>query len=64
MTINNERIFIVGGTGNIGIALVHELLDKNAAVTLFTRNPAKINAFFSRILLSVLFKVTLKASQY
>ncbi|KAG1170444.1 hypothetical protein G6F70_007659 [Rhizopus microsporus] len=48
MSVNNERIFIVGGTGNIGTALVRELLAKNAAVTLFTRSPDKVNALFSR----------------
>ncbi|CEG83819.1 hypothetical protein RMATCC62417_17689 [Rhizopus microsporus] len=47
MTMNNERIFIVGGTGTVGAALVRELLAKNVPVTLFARSSDKVNALFS-----------------
>lgn len=42
----SERIFIVGGTGNIGTSVVRELLTKNVSVTLFARNTDKVNALF------------------
>lgn len=45
MTIT-DRIFILGGTGNVGTKLVHDLLEKNAAITLYARTPSKVEALF------------------
>jgi uncharacterized protein YbjT (DUF2867 family) len=42
-----ERVFIIGGTGNIGIKCVNDLLAKNIPVTLYARNPEKASAMFS-----------------
>ncbi|KAI7899298.1 uncharacterized protein BX663DRAFT_522122 [Cokeromyces recurvatus] len=42
-----ERVFIVGGTGNIGRKVVNDLLDNNVAVTLYARNPVKVQDLFS-----------------
>jgi uncharacterized protein YbjT (DUF2867 family) len=44
---NNERVFIVGGTGNIGSRTVRNLIAKNIPVTLYARSPEKVNALFS-----------------
>ncbi|KAG1056963.1 hypothetical protein G6F43_001184 [Rhizopus delemar] len=44
---NKERIFIVGGTGNIGSRAVRNLIAKDIPVTLYARNPEKVNALFS-----------------
>lgn len=44
MTI--ERIFVIGGTGNIGKALVQELISKKVALTLFSRNLEKVAKLF------------------
>lgn len=44
MTI--ERIFIIGGTGNIGKAVIQELISKKVAFTLFARNPEKVAKLF------------------
>lgn len=45
--MTTERIFIIGGTGNIGTSLVNELLSKeNTQLTLYARNPAKVQSLF------------------
>ncbi|KAI8368504.1 hypothetical protein BD560DRAFT_398897 [Blakeslea trispora] len=44
---SSERIFIIGGTGNIGTKAVTDLLDNNIRVTLFARNPAKVKSLFT-----------------
>ncbi|KAG1373555.1 hypothetical protein G6F61_010083 [Rhizopus arrhizus] len=44
---NNERVFIVGGTGNIGSRTVRNLIAKNIPVTLYARSPEKVNTLFS-----------------
>ncbi|KAG0979594.1 hypothetical protein G6F29_008462 [Rhizopus arrhizus] len=44
---NNERVFIVGGTGNVGSRVVRNLIAKNIPVTLYARSPEKVNALFS-----------------
>ncbi|KAG1049189.1 hypothetical protein G6F43_008471 [Rhizopus delemar] len=44
---NSERVFIVGGTGNIGSRAVRNLIAKNIPVTLYARSPEKVNALFS-----------------
>lgn len=41
-----ERVFFIGGTGNIGIKTVENLLAKNVNVTLYARNPAKVDSLF------------------
>jgi uncharacterized protein YbjT (DUF2867 family) len=46
MIDTTERIFIIGGTGNIGIKTVNDLLAKNAPITLYSRNPVKVNTLF------------------
>ncbi|KAI8374919.1 hypothetical protein EDC96DRAFT_497291 [Choanephora cucurbitarum] len=43
----NDRIFIIGGTGNVGSKTVKELLANNVRVTLFVRNPDKVKLLFS-----------------
>ncbi|KAI8048592.1 uncharacterized protein B0P05DRAFT_480984 [Gilbertella persicaria] len=42
-----ERVFIVGGTGNIGEKTVHDLLANNVPVTLYARNPEKVKSTFT-----------------
>lgn len=42
MTI--ERVFIVGGTGNIGKRVVQDLIDNQIPVTLYTRTPSKVQS--------------------
>ncbi|KAI8138417.1 hypothetical protein BJV82DRAFT_523557 [Fennellomyces sp. T-0311] len=44
--ITTERIYIIGGTGNVGTVVVKELLKKNIPVTLFARSPAKVQTLF------------------
>ncbi|CAO3656413.1 unnamed protein product [Mucor hiemalis] len=44
--MSTERVFLFGGTGNIGIKTVKDLLAKNVNVTLFARNPAKVDTLF------------------
>ena len=44
---NKERVFIVGGTGNVGSRTVRNLIAKDIPVTLYARNPEKVNALFS-----------------
>ncbi|KAI9276854.1 hypothetical protein BDA99DRAFT_494304 [Phascolomyces articulosus] len=39
---SNERIFVVGGTGNIGSIVVQELVKNGAQVTVYARTPAKV----------------------
>ncbi|KAG2211798.1 hypothetical protein INT46_007982 [Mucor plumbeus] len=41
-----ERVFIVGGTGNIGTKTVNDLLDNQIAITLFARNVKKVSTLF------------------
>ncbi|KAI7881781.1 NAD(P)-binding protein [Lichtheimia hyalospora FSU 10163] len=43
---NKERIFLVGGTGNVGRPLVRELLAKGIPVTLYTRTSDRAKALF------------------
>ncbi|CAO0797420.1 unnamed protein product [Mucor circinelloides] len=49
-----ERIFIIGGTGNIGVKAVNDLLDNKIPVTLYARNPQKVASLFSNDLVSVI----------
>ncbi|KAI9261558.1 hypothetical protein BDA99DRAFT_511742 [Phascolomyces articulosus] len=37
----NERIFVLGSTGNVGSVVVNELLKNNIPVTAYTRSPQK-----------------------
>jgi uncharacterized protein YbjT (DUF2867 family) len=46
--MSSERVFVIGGTGNIGAKCVNDLLAKNVAVTLYARNPEKASAMFSQ----------------
>lgn len=41
-----ERVFIVGGTGNIGTKVVNDLLDNQIAITLFARDIKKVTTLF------------------
>jgi uncharacterized protein YbjT (DUF2867 family) len=43
-----ERVFVVGGTGNIGKRCVKDLLANKVAVTLYARNPDKANKLFTQ----------------
>jgi uncharacterized protein YbjT (DUF2867 family) len=44
--MTTERVFFVGGTGNIGAKAVQGLLEKNIAVTLYARNASKVESLF------------------
>ena len=45
--VYEEKIFIIGGTGNVGQALVRKLLtNPNVALTLYARSPAKVQELF------------------
>ncbi|KAL7317560.1 hypothetical protein PS15m_003900 [Mucor circinelloides] len=43
-----ERIFIIGGTGNVGSKAVKDLVSRNISVTLYARNPSKVVDMFSK----------------
>lgn len=49
MTISSGRIFIVGGTGNVGRKIVHSLLSKNIEVLLYlyVKQKKKKNCFLT-----------------
>ncbi|KAI8144879.1 hypothetical protein BJV82DRAFT_667420 [Fennellomyces sp. T-0311] len=42
----SERIYVVGGTGNVGTVVVKELLKKQVPVTLYARSPVKAQSLF------------------
>lgn len=46
MTSSTDRVFILGGTGNIGTKVVNDLLDNKVAITLYARTPSKIEKMF------------------
>lgn len=41
-----ERVFLIGGTGNIGVKCAQDLLDKEIPITIYTRNASKISSLF------------------
>ncbi|KAI8141575.1 hypothetical protein BJV82DRAFT_618304 [Fennellomyces sp. T-0311] len=41
-----ERVYIIGGTGNIGTAAVKELLKHGVSVTVYARSPTKAQGLF------------------
>ncbi|KAG2206218.1 hypothetical protein INT46_006386 [Mucor plumbeus] len=45
--MSSERVFIIGGTGNIGAKTVNDLLDNKIPVTLYARSPEKVASLFS-----------------
>jgi uncharacterized protein YbjT (DUF2867 family) len=45
--MTSERVFILGGTGNIGKQCVQDLLDHQIPVTLYARQPEKVHSMFS-----------------
>ncbi|KAG1471289.1 hypothetical protein G6F56_002210 [Rhizopus delemar] len=47
MSTSTERVFIIGGTGNVGSKTVNDLLAKNIPVTLYARQPEKVNKLFA-----------------
>ncbi|KAG2192640.1 hypothetical protein INT46_001098 [Mucor plumbeus] len=47
MTTTTERIFVIGGTGNVGTKAVNDLVAKDIPVTLYSRNPTKVAELFS-----------------
>ncbi|KAG1050194.1 hypothetical protein G6F43_007513 [Rhizopus delemar] len=53
MTSVSERVFIVGGTGNVGAKTVRELIDKKIPVTLYARTPEKVHGMFKSELVKV-----------
>jgi uncharacterized protein YbjT (DUF2867 family) len=48
-----QRVFIVGGTGNIGKRVVQDLLAKDIPVTLYARQPDKVRALFGDLVQTV-----------
>ncbi|KAI9304451.1 hypothetical protein BJ944DRAFT_266834 [Cunninghamella echinulata] len=48
MVSTPERVFIIGGTGNVGQKTVEELLAKKIPVTLYARNPSKVANLFPK----------------
>ncbi|ORX50581.1 NAD(P)-binding protein [Hesseltinella vesiculosa] len=44
--MSTERVFVVGGTGNVGKQVVKELVANKVPVTLFARNPDKVKDMF------------------
>ncbi|CAO3673873.1 hypothetical protein G6F70_006880 [Rhizopus microsporus] len=47
MDTSQERVFILGGTGNVGSKAVKDLLAKNIPVTIYSRQPEKVYTLFS-----------------
>ncbi|PHZ13635.1 NAD(P)-binding protein [Rhizopus microsporus ATCC 52813] len=47
MVASSERVFVVGGTGNVGTKVVKDLVAKDIPVTLYARQPEKVNALFN-----------------
>ncbi|KAI8339813.1 hypothetical protein BD560DRAFT_450776 [Blakeslea trispora] len=47
MSNSTERVFIIGGTGNIGVKTVNDLVANNVPVTLYARNPEKVKTTFT-----------------
>ncbi|OBZ86750.1 Prestalk A differentiation protein A [Choanephora cucurbitarum] len=47
MTTATERVFILGGTGNIGVKVVNDLIANNVPVTLYARDPSKAKSTFT-----------------
>lgn len=45
----NSRVLVIGGTGFIGFHIVKALLDYAMQITVFTRDPEKATAIFSRL---------------
>ncbi|KAI9304190.1 hypothetical protein BJ944DRAFT_250080 [Cunninghamella echinulata] len=43
-----ERVFVIGGTGNVGKKAVEDLLANKVPVTLYTRNPSKVTNLFPK----------------
>ncbi|CAO3650639.1 unnamed protein product [Cunninghamella echinulata] len=46
MVSTPERVFIIGGTGNVGQRAVEDLLANKVPVTLYARNPSKVANLF------------------
>lgn len=42
-----EKVYVIGGTGNIGVQVVQGLLAKNVATTIFVRSPEKAWTLFN-----------------
>lgn len=52
--MSTEKVFVIGGTGNIGQKAVSDLLANKIPVTLFARSPEKVASLFSSDLVSVI----------
>ncbi|CAO3593007.1 unnamed protein product [Absidia cylindrospora] len=48
-SITSERVFLIGGTGNVGTKCVRELISKKIPVTLLARDPEKVSNLFPGI---------------
>ncbi|CAO3649915.1 unnamed protein product [Cunninghamella blakesleeana] len=42
----SNRVFVIGGTGNVGTKATRDLLNNNVPVTLYARQPSKANDLF------------------
>ncbi|KAI8086735.1 uncharacterized protein BX664DRAFT_336634 [Halteromyces radiatus] len=54
MSVTNERIFIIGGTGNVGERTVKAIAAKKVPITVLSRDPSKAQSTFSSIDASLL----------
>ncbi|CAO3650703.1 unnamed protein product [Cunninghamella echinulata] len=48
MVSTPERVFIIGGTGNVGKKTVEDLLASKVPLTLYSRNPSKVADLFPK----------------
>lgn len=50
-TINAMRVLLLGGTGNLGLRCIPALLAHNHIVTLYVRNPSKLQLLVSPLVI-------------
>ncbi|RCH83409.1 hypothetical protein CU098_003547 [Rhizopus stolonifer] len=45
--MTQQRVYVLGGTGNVGTKAVQDLVSHGVSVTLFARDPAKVKSMFA-----------------